>query len=106
MVRSHSEPSFQDSGISSWHKKGAPLSKLLLGTPFYGRSFTLTGSDTSPGAASSGDGGSPGKFTEEAGFLSYFEICLLKKEGGWTETQDSDGNPFMFKVKYFNNKRE
>ena len=100
LVRCHSVHSLQDSGISYWHKKGAPLSKLLLGTPFYGRSFTLTGSNTSPGAASSGDGGSPGKFTEEAGFLSYFEICLLKKEGGWTETEDSDGNPFMFKVKY------
>ena len=70
----------------------------MLGTPFYGRSFTLTGGNTGPGAPSTGDGGTPGKFTEEAGFLSYYEICLLKKEGGWTEKTDSDGNPYMVKV--------
>ena len=93
------DPLTTDSGISYWHKKGAPLRKLLLGTPFYGRSFTLTGGSTRPGASSSGEGGTPGKYTEEAGFLSYFEICLLKKEGGWTDATDSDGNPYMYKVK-------
>ena len=46
---------------------------------------------------SSGDGGTVGKFTEEAGFLSYLEICLLKAEGGWVESEDSDGNPYMVK---------
>ena len=74
------------------------MHKLLLGTPFYGRSFTLTEGSSNPGASSTGDGGTPGKYTEEAGFLSYYEICLLKKEGGWTEKTDSDGNPYMFKV--------
>ena len=38
-----------------------------------------------------------GNFTDEAGFLSYLEICLLKAEGGWTESEDSDGNPYMVK---------
>ena len=46
---------------------------------------------------SSGDGGAVGNFTEEAGFLSYLEICLLKAEGGWREGEDSDGNPYMVK---------
>ena len=89
----------QDGGISYWHKKGAPLNKILLGTPFYGRSFTLSSSsNTGPGAPSTGNGGTPGKFTEEEGFLSYFEVCSLLAEGGWTETSDSDGNPYMYKV--------
>ena len=88
----------QDSGISLWHQQGAPLEKLLLGTPFYGRSFTLTGRGTQPGAPSSGAGGEPGQFTEEAGFLAYFEICQLLQEGGWTQTEDSDGNPYIYKV--------
>lgn len=91
------DPLTTDSGLSYWHQKGAPLNKILLGTPFYGRSFTLAGGSSEPGAASSGDGGTQGRYTEEAGFLSYFEICLLKKEGGWTEKTDSDGNPFMVK---------
>ena len=89
---------FQDSGISLWHQQGAPLEKLLLGTPFYGRSFTLTGRGTEPGAPSSGAGGEPGQFTEEAGFLAYFEVCQLLQEGGWTQTEDSDGNPYIYKV--------
>ena len=83
---------FQDGGISYWHKKGAPLEKLLLGTPFYGRTFTLTTGSTSPGSPSSGNGGTPGKYTEEEGFLAYFEVCSLIAEGGWTETTDSDGS--------------
>ena len=88
----------KDGGISYWNEKGAPLHKLLLGTPFYGRSFTLTTVNTAPGAASSGKGGTPGNYTEEEGFLAYFEVCSLLKEGGWMEETDSDGNPYMHKV--------
>ena len=78
---------FQDSGISLWHQQGAPLEKLLLGTPFYGRSFTLTGRGTEPGAPSSGAGGEPGQFTEEAGFLAYYEICQLPEMGRAGESE-------------------
>ena len=31
-------------------------------------------------------------------YRTCIQICLLKKEGGWTEETDSDGNPYMFKV--------
>ena len=86
---------FQDSGISLWHQQGAPLEKLLLGTPFYGRSFTLTSvNQNKPGAASVGPG-APGKYTNEEGFLSYFEICSkIRSEQGWTTKRDSDGNVY------------
>ena len=89
----------QADGLAYWHAKGAPLNKLLLGTPFYGRSFTLRStSDTKPGAPSSGPG-QGGEYTEEPGFLAYYEVCRkLKEETGWTEAEDSDGNPYIFKV--------
>ena len=87
-----------------WKSKGAPLHKLLLGTPFYGRSFTLSSENSkSPGSRSSGPG-KPGEFTDEAGFLAYYEICRMIKDGGWTEETDSDGNPYIYKVIRFNNK--
>ena len=74
------------------------MHKLLLGTPFYGRSYTLqNGVSPVPGAKSSG-AGEEGKYTEEPGFLAYYEICSLIKEGGWTEGADSDNNPYIHKV--------
>ena len=60
--------------MSYWASKGAPRHKLLLGTPFYGRSFTLAGGDSKPGARSKGPG-TGGAYTEEPGFLAYSEIC-------------------------------
>jgi hypothetical protein len=73
---------------------------LLLGTPFYGRTFTLsaasTGAATAPGAAATGPG-DKGSFTEEEGFLAYYEVCLLLKEPGWAKAVDSDGNPYAVK---------
>ena len=82
--------------MNYWASKGAPRHKLLLGTPFYGRTFTLAGGDTKPGAKSSGPGAG-GKFTDEPGFLAYSEICELMAEGGWEQKQDSDGSPYIVK---------
>ncbi|XP_008828569.1 chitinase-3-like protein 1 isoform X1 [Nannospalax galili] len=53
---------------------GAPASKLLLGIPIFGKSFTLASSETQVGAPVSGPG-LPGRFTKEEGILAYYEIC-------------------------------
>ena len=42
--------------------------------------------------------GKGGEYTEEPGFLAYYEICRLVNQGGWTEETDSDGNTFIYKV--------
>ena len=53
--------------LSYWASQGAPRHKLLLGTPFYGRTFTLANpNQDKPGARSSGPG-KGGEFTEEPG---------------------------------------
>ncbi|XP_025832277.1 probable chitinase 10 [Agrilus planipennis] len=64
-----------DYSAREWVKQGAPREKLMIGMPTYGRSFELVNiSQFDIGAPASG-GGKPGKYTNEAGFLSYYEIC-------------------------------
>ena len=69
--RDHDGWAFKDlntaGALSYWATQGAPKSKLLLGTPFYGRTFTLANANNiKPGARSSGPG-KGGEFTEEPG---------------------------------------
>ncbi|XP_075398262.1 chitotriosidase-1 [Tenrec ecaudatus] len=64
-----------DFAVQYWLQKGAPASKLILGMPSYGRSFTLaSSSNTGVGASATGPG-TPGAFTKEAGVLAYYEVC-------------------------------
>jgi len=49
-----------------------------------------------PDSVSSGDGFA-GPFTEEDGYVAYFEICkFLKEDPKWTVSKDSDGNTYAF----------
>uniref|UniRef100_A0A194AMZ5 Chitinase n=1 Tax=Pinctada fucata TaxID=50426 RepID=A0A194AMZ5_PINFU len=66
-----------------WVSKGAPKSKLNIGMPLYGRSFTLADPNNDGlYAPDRGNGGQAGRYTREAGFLSYYEICEMLKSGG------------------------
>ncbi|XP_033242347.1 probable chitinase 2 isoform X1 [Drosophila miranda] len=69
-------------------KLGAPPSKLVLGLPFYGRTFkTVSEGNLNDGS----DGvGFRGPYTREDGFLGYNEICniLSNKTSGWTKQWD------------------
>ncbi|KAL3875560.1 hypothetical protein ACJMK2_033501 [Sinanodonta woodiana] len=64
-----------------WVQRGAPKEKLNIGVSLYGRTFRLSGTDSRVGAAASG-AGQAGQYTREAGFLSYYEVCDLLKNGG------------------------
>ncbi len=89
----------QDSAMKLWLSKGAPAHKLMLGIPFYGRSFTLTSPhQTKPGSASSGAGHEL-HYTVEEGFIAYYEACKALKDdpNGWTVREDEGGNPYAFK---------
>lgn len=56
-------------------KQGAPKEKLMIGMPTYGRSFTLVDKDKFDIGAPASGGGVAGNFTNESGFLSYYEVC-------------------------------
>ncbi|XP_060701392.1 acidic mammalian chitinase-like isoform X2 [Hemiscyllium ocellatum] len=64
--------------MNYWRENGAPSEKLIVGFPTYGRTFTLSTSQTGVGAPASGPG-QAGTFTREAGFLSFYEICTFLK---------------------------
>ena len=94
-----------------------PLDKLVLGIPYYGRSFTLKSkSEKSFGSAAIGKlisietrrsffknnylgDGAAGEATREKGFLSYgFEICKYIKKENWTRKWSKEHQvPFAYK---------
>ncbi|XP_017962072.1 chitinase-3-like protein 1 [Drosophila navojoa] len=73
-----------DAVITYWIDSGAPLEKLILGVPFYGRTFTLASAeDHLPGAAHIGRG-IAGPYSREPGVLGYNELCELFQREQWT----------------------
>ena len=69
-----------DSVMGYYESLGAPKSKLVMGIPFYGQSFTTRGGASEYGAAVSGPG-KAGKYTQQKGMLAYHEICALIQKG-------------------------
>lgn len=76
-------------------KKGFPSSKLILGVPFYGRSFTLQYSNSSDVGSSIMGPGKEGFYTHTSGMLAYFEICDKILNEGWTKHVDEAGSPYI-----------
>ncbi|XP_046990556.1 probable chitinase 10 [Schistocerca americana] len=87
-----------DFSAREWVKQGAPKEKLLIGMPTYGRSFTLV--DTSKfdiGAPASG-GGAAGRYTAEAGFMAYYEVCDFLHHDNTTLVWDNEQQvPFAYR---------
>ena len=64
--------------VDHWIKGGFPANKIALGIATYGRSFKLKDTNSNGLDAPKAEGwGYPpkGKYTREAGFLAYYEIC-------------------------------
>lgn len=64
--------------ITYWIQQGVPASKLVMGVPSYGQSYTLSESPATgeqPGLHVLASGpGEPGVSTKSAGILAYFEV--------------------------------
>ncbi|XP_068083188.1 endochitinase [Anabrus simplex] len=87
-------------GMRIFERMGCPAHKLVLGIPFYGRSFTLPQNTTSYALGTPAlGGGMPGKYTNEKSFLGYYEICMAQQqEHGWTVRWDQFGMvPYAYK---------
>ncbi|KAB0800036.1 hypothetical protein PPYR_07916 [Photinus pyralis] len=70
-----------DYAASLWVKLGAPKDKLIIGMPTYGRSFTLSNSGRYKVNSPATGGGKEGVYTKESGFLAYYEVCEMLRNG-------------------------
>ncbi|XP_070186220.1 chitotriosidase-1-like isoform X2 [Littorina saxatilis] len=84
-----------DFAAQYWVQKGTPREKLIVGMGLYGRSFTLASPDNNGVGAPAPKGGVAGTYTRESGFLSYYEICDMKKAGGQVGFIDEQRVPYV-----------
>ncbi|XP_014849997.1 PREDICTED: acidic mammalian chitinase-like [Poecilia mexicana] len=77
-----------DFAMRYWRDQGAPLEKLLVGFPAYGRTFRTSSAASGVAAPASG-AASAGSYTREAGIFSYYEVCTFLDEATthWIEEQ-------------------
>ncbi|XP_055628693.1 probable chitinase 2 [Toxorhynchites rutilus septentrionalis] len=70
---------------------GAPSSRIVLGLPFYGRTF-VTSSKRAKMGDESDEKGFSGPSTKENGFMGYNEVCEAIKQNpdGWNVSWDSE----------------
>lgn len=61
-------------------KLGASPDKLVVGVPFYGRTFNLVDENLRDLGSASNGTGFQGPYTRENGFLGYNEVCANKNE--------------------------
>lgn len=77
--------------INYWIEKGAPASKLVMGMPLYGQSFSLADTGKNGLNEKSYGPGEAGQFTRAGGFLAFYEICEKVNQNGWTVQRDPEG---------------
>lgn len=87
-----------DYSVRFWLKRGVHRSQLILGIPFFARTYTLQDSRKwMPGSPVL----SPGKearFTQQPGFMSYYEVCSHFSDKAWAAHRDANtGSAFMVK---------
>jgi len=72
-----------------WNDIGVPKSKLLIGLATYGRGFQLA-SASSSGVGAAASGAAPAqKYTKEAGYAAYYEVCDLIDNHGYKDNYDN-----------------
>ncbi|XP_018787057.1 PREDICTED: chitinase-3-like protein 1 [Bactrocera latifrons] len=77
-----------DAIIKYWLSEGAPREKLVVGVPFYGRSFTLSDAEQHSVGAPHLGRGLAGQYSIEPGTIGYNELCELMQTQPWKEEWD------------------
>ncbi|XP_023949869.2 endochitinase [Bicyclus anynana] len=89
-------------GLQLWEDEGCPAYKLVVGIPFYGRSYVLKSAsshDIGADLDQAAGGADPAPYTNARGLWAYYEICSkLQDEEGWTRVWDTYGKgPYAYK---------
>jgi chitinase len=61
--------------VNQWLNGEVPARKLLVGIPLYGRTYVLADPQNHGLGSSIVANGTGGPYTQEPGFLSYYEVC-------------------------------
>ena len=84
-VTGHNAPLYPQSeqltvsfAINYWINLDALHTKIVMGIPFYGRTFTLSNDNQIEIGAPTIGGGNSGPYTNQVGILNYNEVCLWK----------------------------
>ncbi|XP_037094087.1 probable chitinase 10 [Pollicipes pollicipes] len=79
-------------------REGAPPEKILIGLATYGRTYTLQDPALYDIGAPVVDAGKQGRFTQEPGFVSHFEVCDFLDSENTTLVWDHEQEvPFAFR---------
>ncbi|XP_069116472.1 chitinase-3-like protein 1 [Argopecten irradians] len=76
-----------------WQQLGMTKQQINIGLATYGRGFTLANNTLSGIEAYANGPSNAGPYTEDAGVLSYYEICDMMKAGG--QTFRNYGSPYF-----------
>ncbi|XP_021352471.1 chitotriosidase-1-like, partial [Mizuhopecten yessoensis] len=86
-----------DGTIKNYLTLGMPASKLLLGLPTYGRTYTLGEADSHSLHAPAVSKGKPGPVRGVTGVYSYQDVCtVLKTAGGTSVWDDQSKVPYLY----------
>lgn len=85
-------------GLKRLVELGAPKKKLVLGIPFFGRSYVLADKDNhSVGAPIKDVPAAPGPFIGSNEIMAYYEICTNIEDGTGTREFDNESKcPYMY----------
>ncbi|KAK3932974.1 Acidic mammalian chitinase, partial [Frankliniella fusca] len=78
-----------ESALRLWLDRGVDPSKVVLGVPFYGHTWTLRDPSNAGVYAAASGPGRAGPYTREAGTIGYNEVCVQQDAGLFKEKWDS-----------------
>lgn len=78
-------------------KNGVQREQLILGIPFFARTYTLLEPlKTRPGSPAL-DYGIESEYTQQPGIMAYYEVCTKQKDESWRQYRDQSVSPYMVK---------
>ncbi|KAK7872126.1 hypothetical protein R5R35_005201 [Gryllus longicercus] len=82
--------------VEQWLAAGVPAEKLVVGVPLYARTYTLADPARHGVGAPALGPGAPGAVTQEPGYLTIYELCMIIEDESW-DLSEENGIYFAYK---------